>query len=88
MLLRHDGAAAERMAEQVIRTVSLPYRLGEAIATISASIGVATSRSAGSAGLHAEADRALYRAEAAGKGTWRIQDAGSARDSTGEAVAA
>ncbi len=88
VLLRHDGAAAERVAEQVIRTVSLPYRLGVAVATISASVGVATSRTAGSAGLHAEADRALYRAKAAGKGTWRIEDAGSARDSTGKAVTA
>ncbi|MCF0080025.1 bifunctional diguanylate cyclase/phosphodiesterase [Streptomyces lomondensis] len=63
---------AELLAAQVVRALSRPFRLAMDSVSVSASVGVATSRDATNAEeLLALADLALYAAKASGKRTWR-----------------
>ncbi len=68
-----DGAAVENLAETIVAAFQEPFTLaiGSAIAT--ATVGVATSEDATSAGdLVRHADLALYAAKASGKRQWRL----------------
>ncbi len=59
----------EQLAEAVLRSLTVPYRVKGAVATLSmtASIGVATGLRASASHLLRDADIALYEAKAAGK---------------------
>ncbi|GAA3512094.1 putative bifunctional diguanylate cyclase/phosphodiesterase [Actinocatenispora rupis] len=64
-------ADVERLAEQLTRTLSTPFRLGGGVTRTSASIGVATSlESETGDDLLRHADLALYAAKAAGRRQW------------------
>lgn len=67
-----DGAAVENLAEAVVLAFREPFTLAIGSAVVTATVGVATSEDATSAGdLVREADLALYAGKAAGKRQWR-----------------
>ena len=67
-----DSAAVENLAEAVVRAFREPFTLAIGSAIVTATVGVATSGDASSAGdLVRHADLALYAAKAAGKRQWR-----------------
>lgn len=72
-------APLESLLSRLIAQIEQPIRTPAGIARISASIGVALSRDyrgrPGSA-LHRDADTALYAAKHAGRGCWRLYEAG------------
>ena len=69
--------AAARTAHQIIDVLSAPYDIAGHRITIGASIGVSMAPSDGdaSARLLKNADVALFRAKAEGRGTWRFFEA-------------
>jgi len=73
--LRLETAAA--VARELVELLSLPYPIGRLTLHISASIGVAEYPGAGTSieALLASADRAMYRAKAAGKRRAVVADA-------------
>jgi diguanylate cyclase (GGDEF)-like protein/PAS domain S-box-containing protein len=67
-----DGATVENLAEAIVAAFREPFMLAIGSAIVTATIGVATSEDATSAGdLVREADLALYAGKAAGKRQWR-----------------
>ena len=67
-----DGAAVENLAGAVVLAFREPFTLAIGSAVVTATVGVATSEDATSAGdLVREADLALYAGKAAGKRQWR-----------------
>ena len=67
-----DSAAVESLAEAVVLAFREPFTLAIGSAVVTATVGVATSEDATSAGdLVREADLALYAGKAAGKRQWR-----------------
>lgn len=67
---RHD---AEVVAERILEAVRAPLTLGGVSINTRASIGVAYTQDAGSAGeLLRNADVALYAAKGDGKGSWKV----------------
>ncbi|HEY3502300.1 MAG TPA: EAL domain-containing protein [Actinocatenispora sp.] len=73
-LLAEDVATmadVERLAEELTRTLGMPFRLGAGVTRTSASIGVATSAESETGDdLLRHADLALYAAKAAGRRQW------------------
>ena len=65
-------AAAERVAERIIREVAKPFHLHNIVVSVSVSVGIAVHpRDAGDEdSLFRAADRALYRAKDLGRGGW------------------
>ncbi|WP_430233295.1 diguanylate cyclase domain-containing protein [Paraburkholderia tropica] len=81
---RADPASVSALAKRVIRALERPYLLpGGRTVTIGASIGIAfANRNETADGLIARADKALYSAERAGKGTFQFSGKGEGgRDS-------
>ena len=76
IVLEHLGDArdAEVVAEKILAAMPVPMRLGDRDVAMSTSIGLAirAPRGADAEALLREADRALYRAKAAGRGTVSI----------------
>jgi diguanylate cyclase (GGDEF)-like protein/PAS domain S-box-containing protein len=68
------AAAAERLATRLIAAIERPVTLGERVAHVSASIGIALSLAAGDSAeaLLAAADAAMYAAKMAGAGHWVV----------------
>jgi diguanylate cyclase (GGDEF)-like protein/PAS domain S-box-containing protein len=67
-----DPEEAEMLAAQLVRRLSQPFRVSGGTLTVSASVGVATSRdSATGDELVGHSDLALYAAKTAGKRQWR-----------------
>ncbi len=67
-----DGATVENLAEAIVLAFREPFMLAIGSAIVTATVGVATSEDATSAGdLVREADLALYAGKAAGKRQWR-----------------
>lgn len=71
-----DRTEATAIARRVIERVSMPFRYGQATIQIGASIGIALIEAGGAPGdiAHKQADLALYRAKADGRGTFRFAD--------------
>ncbi|WP_271168949.1 GGDEF domain-containing protein [Hansschlegelia plantiphila] len=69
-----DAQAAKRLARRIIRVISAPCGIGDHEIAIGASIGIALAPADGTSldELTACADRALYAAKAAGRGTFRF----------------
>ncbi|MCP1845583.1 diguanylate cyclase (GGDEF)-like protein [Bradyrhizobium sp. USDA 4524] len=70
----HDSGDAERLARRVIDCVGAPYELSGHRAVIGCSAGISLAPCDGASGekLLKNADVALYRAKADGRGTWRF----------------
>lgn len=72
-----DSAAAERLARRIIADLKLPFQIGENWIYIGTSIGIVVARGtdldAGT--LLAQADVALYRAKAQGRGRFVLYEA-------------
>jgi diguanylate cyclase (GGDEF)-like protein len=70
----HSSADAERLARRVVECVGAPYELNGHRAVIGCSVGISLAPGDGSTGerLLKNADVALYRAKADGRGTWRF----------------
>jgi diguanylate cyclase (GGDEF)-like protein/PAS domain S-box-containing protein len=67
-----DGPTVENLAEAVVLAFREPFTLAIGSAVVTATVGVATSEDATSAGdLVREADLALYAGKSAGKRQWR-----------------
>ncbi|ABS03164.1 sensor domain-containing protein [Kineococcus radiotolerans] len=67
-----DAQALSSIAERVCERISIPVDLGVRTVTVSASIGAArTEGDLGPEELLRAADRAMYRAKAAGRACWR-----------------
>jgi diguanylate cyclase (GGDEF)-like protein len=73
--LRHDGDAAT-VADRIVASLALPFRIGGQEARVGTSIGVARAPAASVAVLLHDADVAMYRAKALGKGRWVRYEAG------------
>lgn len=73
---RMSQPAASALAERILAALSRPYVLDGQQAVIGASIGIAFAAAGGSDQdtLIKNADLALYRSKADGKGTWRFFD--------------
>ncbi len=68
-----DVAVAERVAERLIQSLSTPIDIGDQRVTIGASVGIALRTGHGDAeALLTSADRAMYEAKRAGRGSVRI----------------
>lgn len=81
MIVEHaTSGACKALAGRIIQRLSEPYRLsGGATATIGVSIGLAfAQRGETLEQLMKRADRALYEAKAAGRGTFRFSTVGTA----------
>ena len=74
VLQGQDAETAELMAARLIHDISRPYGLDNVTAYIGVSIGIARCRSRAMTpiALHAQADKALYRAKAECKGHWWV----------------
>ncbi|WP_405811374.1 aminotransferase class I/II-fold pyridoxal phosphate-dependent enzyme [Streptomyces sp. NBC_00210] len=71
-----EPADAEVLAEQIVHDLMQPFRLTDALISLSASVGIATARdSASGEELLGHADLALYAAKTAGKRQWRSYQA-------------
>ena len=84
LVAMHAGpGAAVAIADQVMRALAAPFRLGEHDLRVSASIGVVERPvdATAPAELMRAADLTMYRAKVAGKGRWTLcdQDRGSHR---------
>lgn len=77
MIERHEDA--ELVARKIIEQINQPYQVGNGQAEISASIGIAYYPADGDNAdqLLRFADRAMYSAKDAGRGTWRIYSNGA-----------
>ena len=67
-------ADAEAVARRIVEAFERPFEFGELELTVGASVGIAVRPTADAVAgdlLH-DADRALYRAKAEGRGTWRV----------------
>lgn len=83
-LLRHLGlrpaaalAHTQRVAQQLVAVLNQPYLLTQGRALLSASVGGVLYGGAlphTAEGLLAQADRAMYRAKAAGRNTWCLDE--------------
>lgn len=75
-----ETSDVERLAPRVLHRLAKPLHLGRAMVRPSASIGVAVypTDQSGAEQLLEHADRALYSAKAAGRGTWATLKAGKA----------
>lgn len=73
-----DESDCLNVADKILESLIHPFRLGEVIAEISASIGVALSSQDGSSAemLLKKADEAMYRAKAGGRRTIRRAEGG------------
>ncbi|WP_375465858.1 diguanylate cyclase domain-containing protein [uncultured Methylobacterium sp.] len=71
-----DAAAADALAQRIIRALGLPMRHGAAFVRIGASAGIAAIAGGTPAQVFAQADAALYAAKAAGRNTVRTFGAG------------
>jgi diguanylate cyclase (GGDEF)-like protein len=81
MIVEHaTSGACMALAGRIIQRLSEPYRVsGDATATIGVSIGLAFAQNDESLELlMKQADRALYEAKAAGRGTFRFSTVGTA----------
>ena len=79
ILTDDDGelARSRSMAERLVRDLRVPYVIGDHTITVSASIGIASARDAGSAQeVVRNADVAMYMAKANGKAGFAIFDPG------------
>ena len=63
-----NKAAADTVADKVVQAAKQPFHVGKLTLLIGASVGVALDRGAGWKTLVAEADEAVYKAKAAGRG--------------------
>jgi diguanylate cyclase (GGDEF)-like protein/PAS domain S-box-containing protein len=73
----NQPADAEVLAGQIVHDLTEPFRLSGGLASVSASVGIATARdSATGEELLSHADLALYAAKTAGKRQWRRYQAG------------
>nr|WP_328666743.1 aminotransferase class I/II-fold pyridoxal phosphate-dependent enzyme [Streptomyces sp. NBC_00322] len=71
-----EPAAAEVLAEQIIQSLTQPFRLSSGMVSLSASVGIASAQdSANAEELLEHADLALYAAKTAGKRQWRSYQA-------------
>lgn len=77
-LLPNEPGDAERLAERLLAAVQAPIVTDAAQFTVRVSIGIALypDHAASAGNLLREADVALYRAKAEGKGAWRMFDRG------------
>lgn len=72
----HDRDGLARLAEEIIRVLSVPYRIGAADLNIGATIGIAVAPSDGETqeALTRSADLALYSAKRAGRGSFHFYE--------------
>ena len=77
----HDSSVVERICQQTLRTLVQPYRLGEDVATISASLGVTFYPRDGTdiEALLKNADLAMYAAKEKGRSQYTYFDASMQR---------
>jgi diguanylate cyclase (GGDEF)-like protein len=85
VLVKGDNGSTEQieaLAMRISKALATPFRLGQYQASVGASVGIATTSgpSAGVDTLLKHADVALYRAKAAGRGTYRIFEAAMAAE--------
>ncbi|HEX2575420.1 MAG TPA: EAL domain-containing protein, partial [Aquihabitans sp.] len=67
--------AALEIADRVLRVLAEPFRVGDQVVTVAASVGVAISTSSVDAeGLVGKADAAMYAAKTGGKGRLEVYD--------------
>jgi diguanylate cyclase (GGDEF)-like protein len=71
---------AQQLADAVLSAIASPFALGGEVAQIGASIGIATGSDGDGDALLRRADRAMYAAKAAGRGSIRWADGDAARD--------
>ncbi len=92
MAAASDMRRATNVARRVIACVAMPYQLMSGRSDVGVSVGIAVADEGGTRDeLMRRADRALYDAKAAGRGTFRLDgDAadGWTRDLTGMVEAA
>ncbi len=71
-----DQAAAAAIAQRLIRSLGMPFRIDGATVGIGAAIGISLAGAAGTSTeqLFQQADTAMYRAKAAGDGGFRFHD--------------
>lgn len=76
ILPSNDEFEATAIADRVIDRVSRPYKFDGVTVEIGVSIGIALAPRDGDSpeALYRNADLALYRAKASGRGTWRLFD--------------
>ena len=77
MVCNLPGEALPGLARRLITELSAPYEAGDYVVKVGASIGLAIAESfwVTADQLFHEADAALYRAKAIGRGTWHMFDA-------------
>jgi diguanylate cyclase (GGDEF)-like protein len=77
---------ATQLAVRILNALSEPYQLGEHEVFATPSLGIAVSDQvqleSDPGALLRSADKAMYRAKAAGKGTYALYDPGMRADST------
>ena len=75
---RVDAEGAERLARRVVAALEEPFELGTATARIGCSVGIALGTGDGADGdiLARQADAALYRSKAEGRGCFRFFESG------------
>lgn len=83
VVLTGDLTEAEDVAGRIVQVMAMPYRVDGAVFAVGASVGIAVLGSGGGQLAFREADAALRRAKAAGKGCVRV--AGGKSSDTGPA---
>jgi len=80
-----DEVDTAHLGACLIAAIERPIVLGERVAQVSASIGIALSPPVGDSAeaLIAAADAAMYAAKVAGKGQWRLAQRGSSAEGGG-----